>query len=146
LNSVKFKERSDLHFDAVDVESIFVELLNAPNKMIVGCVYRPPDSDIVLFNSALDNLLSTVNSSKYLCSIAGDFNIDLLKTECHPPTLDFANCLFSHSFYPVINKPTRITETTATLIDNILTNFDSTYKLSPFIFCSDISDHLPLFF
>jgi len=57
----------------------------------------------------------------------------------------FCKLPFSHSFYPVINKPTRITETTATLIDNILTNFDSTYKLSPFIFCSDISDHLPVF-
>ena len=54
--------------------------------------------------------------------IAGDFNIDLLKYESHAPTASFVNCLFSYSFFPFINKPTRITCETATLVDNIFTN------------------------
>jgi len=89
--------------------------------------------------------LSVITSNKYLCCIAGDFNIDLLKAESHAPTADFINCIFSHSFYPVINKPTRVTETSATLIDNIFTNFGNAYKHVPSILCSDISDHLPIY-
>ena len=34
----------------------------------------------------------------------------------------FLNILFSHAFFPCINKPTRITSSSSTLIDNILTN------------------------
>ena len=51
-----------------------------------------------------------------------DFNIDLLKKEVYMPIRDYFNLLFSHSFLPQIVKPTRITPTTATLIDNIFTN------------------------
>jgi hypothetical protein len=145
LETISFKERCDLHVDASNVfESIFIELLNVPNKTVIGCVYKPPDSDVSAFNMLIDTALSVINSQKCMCTIAGDFNIDLLKAECHSPTTDFVNCLFSHSFYPVINKPTRITETSATLIDNFLINYNSQFKVVPSILCSDISDHLPI--
>ena len=124
--------RPDLNLDMSDIfESIYIELLNLPTKTIIGCVYKPPDSDVPAFTSLIDNVLPAVTSQKYLCMIAGDFNIDLLKAECHSPTTDFVNCLFSHSFYPAINKPTRITDTSATLIDNILTNYTNHFKLFP---------------
>ena len=50
----------------------------------------------------------------------------------------------AYGFCPLINKPTRITSRTATLIDNILTNND-THQISAGILYTDISDHLPLF-
>ena len=74
----------------------------------------------------------------------GDFNIDLLKHKIHNPTSSFIDCLFSNYFLPLIHKPTRITETTATLIDNIFTNFTDLSLKSATLFC-DISDHLPIF-
>ena len=49
----------------------------------------------------------------------GDMNIDLLKFEIHRRTDDYLNNLFSHRFLPVISKPTRVTNTSATLIDHI---------------------------
>ena len=52
----------------------------------------------------------------------GDFNIDLLKSESCDYSNQFIEQLFTSSFLPVINKPTRITHLTATLIDNIFTN------------------------
>jgi len=144
-NSIKFKLREDLNFDTDNLlESIFIELLDFHLKIIIGCVYKPPDSNVADFTIAFDKLLSVVNSNRYLCCIAGDFNIDLLKADTHAPTADFTNCIFSHSFFPTINKPTRITEMSATLIDNIFTNFSSNYNLIPSIICSDISDHLPI--
>lgn len=52
----------------------------------------------------------------------GDFNIDMLKMNQTSSPANFIQQLFSYSFYPLITKPTRITEKSATLIDNILTN------------------------
>ena len=47
-------------------------------------------------------------------------------------------------FYPLISKPTRITNSSATLIDNIfVNNFDECYKCG--ILLTDLSDHLPVF-
>lgn len=48
----------------------------------------------------------------------GDFNINTLKAEyffCQ----DFLDTMLSHSCIPLINKPTRITNSSAKLIDNI---------------------------
>jgi len=75
--------------------------------------------------------------------LAGDYNLDLIKSDSHAPTEEFVNLLASHSFLPTIHFPTRITATTASLIDNvfvnsILLNFDTG------IIYSDISDHLPI--
>ncbi len=64
----------------------------------------------------------------------GDFNIDLLKSDSHAATSDFINTLFSASYFPLINRPTRVAETTATLIDNIFTNqYDEDNHLSGII-------------
>ena len=71
----------------------------------------------------------------------GDFNIDLLKVDDHRPTHDYLELIFSYSLLPTIYKPTRITETTATIIDNILTNDENVIKSS--ILVTDITDHMP---
>ena len=73
----------------------------------------------------------------------GDFNINLLNEDVHPLTNDFVNVITSHSLYPSITKPTRITSRTATLIDNIFTNSKS--KQTSGIIITDLSDHLPIF-
>ena len=45
------------------------------------------------------------------------------KNDSHSPTQDFLNILYSNYFYPIIHKPSiRVTDRSATLIDNILTN------------------------
>ena len=47
---------------------------------------------------------------------------------------------------PTINKPTRVTRTTVTAIDHILTNSFSDKNFRTAIFKSDISDHFPICF
>lgn len=75
----------------------------------------------------------------------GDFNIDLLKSESCDYSKQFIEQLFTSSFLPVINKPTRITYHTATLIDNIFTNNINNIRNSKSgVIFSDISDHLPI--
>ena len=52
----------------------------------------------------------------------GDLNIDLLKFEEHRLTSSFLDMLYSNNVFPLITKPTSVTQTTATLIDHVLTN------------------------
>ena len=52
----------------------------------------------------------------------GDFNINLLNFESHSPTEEFFNTMTSYFFQPHIIQPTRITDHSATLIDNIYLN------------------------
>ena len=47
-------------------------------------------------------------------------------------------------FCPTISKPTRITNYSATLIDNIITNIHE-YPIKSGILYNDISDHFPIF-
>ena len=74
----------------------------------------------------------------------GDFNIDVIKIGNNTTADAFVNQLLSSSFYPLITKPTRITERSATLIDNILANRLNNNNINGILF-SDLSDHLPLF-
>ena len=70
----------------------------------------------------------------------GDFNIDLLKSETCNFSLNFLLTLQSYSFVPTIDKPTRVYNNTATLIDNIFVNRVEG-KLSRGNIVSNISDH-----
>ena len=76
----------------------------------------------------------------------GDYNINLLNTDKHAASQDFVDILFSHSFFPTITKPTRVTDKSATLIDNIFYNnyVQNTSSLTGILY-TGISDHFPIF-
>ena len=75
----------------------------------------------------------------------GDFNLDLLKFETHNDTDAFLNAMLTTNFQPQILQPTRITNHTATLIDNIFLNSKrETFTISGNIIY-DLTDHLPNF-
>lgn len=122
-------------------ECITVEIALPKKTITVSCVYRQPGSDIDVFIDNIEKLYLHKKSDTYIC---GDFNINLLNHESHNGTRNFLNLLFSLGFYPLIDKPTRITNSTASLIDNIFTNVLNVKSYSGLII-NDISDHLPVF-
>ena len=69
-------------------------------------------------------------------------NADLIKVGMHAPTSEFLGGLTSRGFYPLVSLPTRITDTTATLIDNIFTNNVDCQIASGLVM---VSDHLPVY-
>ena len=90
--------------------------------------------------------LETVTRENKFCYILGDYNLDLLNCESHQHTKDFLDHMYSNSFIPLINRPTRITATTATLIDNIFTNnHQNKAQGQQGIIPCHISDHFPIF-
>ena len=93
--------------------------VNKRKNIIVNCVYRTPGSDMQTFIDQIETVIKNVKKSIFLC---GDLNIDLLKYNDNTPTKNFVDMMFSLGLYPLIDKPTRITDHSATLIDNIFTN------------------------
>ena len=70
----------------------------------------------------------------------GDFNINLFNYDSHTKTADLINLMFSYSYSPFINKPTRISEKSSTLIDNTFVNNYNDNTFQELLF-TDISDH-----
>lgn len=144
----EFRTREDfcLMSDTTEVESIFLELtgFSGGKNVIVGVVYRPPDSTINVFNECLFSSLDLINKENKPCFILGDYNIDLFKNSLGTPTGEFLNTLYSNYFFPLIYESTRVTENSETLIDNILTNSTS-LGIKSGVLHSDLSDHFPIF-
>ena len=88
--------------------------------------------------------LERIHHENKYCTVMGDFNLDLLKFESHQDTNNFLNTLSSFFFQPQILQPTRITEHSATLIDNIFFNLLDHFVISGNLIY-DLSDHLPNF-
>ena len=75
----------------------------------------------------------------------GDYNINLLNYDMHTTTAKFTDVMYANSFVPLINRPTRITKSSATLIDNIFSNdLDGLTNCTQCILVTDISDHFPV--
>ena len=125
-------------------ECVTVELDLKKNKNItVSCVYRTPGSDVDLFCESLEQIFSDVMPRKSMF-ICGDFNIDLMKHETHNGTKRFLDCMYGRGLYPLIDRPSRITTHSCTLIDNIFTN-QINYSIISGLLMNDITDHLPIF-
>ena len=140
-DKMKYKLRKDLCHANDNYESCFIEIESQNSKnVVVGVVYRAHTS-IDDFVRDIDPIFKVLDSEKKLIYVMGDFNIDLLKVESHRPTHDYLELIYSYSLIPCIYKPTRITASTATIIDNILTNNEYVIKSS--IIVTDISDHFP---
>ena len=58
--------------------------------------------------------------------------------------LHVSNLLLGCGVFDAITKPIRVTNSSSTIIDHILTN-DTKHSVLPGILCSDISDHNPIF-
>ena len=143
------KQRNDLNIMNDCIEALFIEISKEDSglckDLIFGIIYRPPNQDVNAFNEYLEKILSQTKSEKKLMQIVGDFNINVLNTDDHIPTSEFSNIMYSHSMLPLITKPTRITSSSATLIDNIYSNNVSDTKILNGLVYTDISDHMPIF-
>ena len=92
----------------------------------------------------LSNTIDKIIKENKYCIIMGDFNLDLLKYDSHPPTEEILNNLGSHFYNPHIIRPTRITHHSATLIDNIFFNSIVHHTIIGSLI-DGLSDHLPNF-
>jgi hypothetical protein len=74
----------------------------------------------------------------------GDFIVDVIKYKSCPFASSLIDLLFSLGLIQIINKPTRCTDHSATLIDHIYTNNVHLSNISSYIFISQLSDYFPI--
>ena len=111
---------------------------------MVGLIYkRSVDISTEFFSVALEPLISSLDP-RVKTYIMGEFNINLWDHNLSPPVENFINQIISKKFLPIINRPTRVTPHSCTLIDNIFCNRVDEVKSSGVI-PTNISDHFPVF-
>ena len=104
-------------------ESLWIEIQNnAEHNTICGIIYRHPNGNLDSFMTHINTVIEKIHYENKYCVILWDFNLDLLKFETHSGTNDFLNILVSSYFQRQILQTTRITDHSATLIDNIFFN------------------------
>ena len=111
------------HLTAVNevFESLAVELVINKNKFNIVGTYRPPSTFLVDFNALLFNMFIENDRNKFV-AIMGEFNIDTLALSFSNQVNQFLDEIMSFHFLPLINIPTRITQTSATCIDHVHIN------------------------
>ena len=143
-DDIVYSEIQELNMVEDHIECIFIKITIRGHTYFIGLVYRPPNSNITEFSNTMHSILDKVASKP--CYIMGDYNLDLIKHEIHHPTENFLDTMYANYFIPLINRPTRITRESSTLIDNI---FSNNYNVNDHqvngILKTDITDHYIIF-
>ena len=77
--------------------------------------------------------------------LVGDLNINTLDYFKNTHVRDFFNFVFQNGIFPVMKRPTRVTKSSATVIDHILTNTIIDSHIQSGIIKTDINDHFAIF-
>ena len=143
--SLVFKMRPELNINNHHVETLCVEILNEHKRnSLINVIYRRPSGAYEQFQRYLNNMLKLNYLRNKPTYIIGDFNLNLLDHDSNNNVKDFVNLLFENGFIHFINKPTRVTRETSTLIDHIISNTNLDF-IKTGIIKTDISDHFPVF-
>ena len=101
-------------------QALWIEIHSSQKcNIICGIVYRQHNSP-QRFQEYFDETPEKVIASNKSVYIMGDFNINLLHAESSRYAQEFLLSLQSFSFTPTIDKPIRVHNCSATLIDNEL--------------------------
>ena len=141
---IQWRERKDLTLHLPNFENKTIELKTHGNSILLSALYRPPNSPEKEFLKNYKRLIGKFTKLEQCKLILGtDHNLDFLKHHLHAPTKSFIDYNIDNCLLPTITKPTRITRSTATLIDNIIIGKTFQNYTKSQIYVSDISDHLP---
>ena len=125
-------------------KSIGADVLFHGTKLFFGEFYRVPNTSENDFREPFNTFLDTCSNyaTAFVCS---DQNYDLLKMDTHKPTMNFAVKMSEKLFFPAIIKPTRVSHTTSTLIDNVRVKVSRMNDHVSYIITNGMSDHYPCF-
>ena len=110
---------------------------------MIGALYRPPNTNEKQFLASYKRIVTKLSKQKLPHLIGLDHNMDLLIIERHEPTSQFIELTLDKGLIPSVTQPTRITHTSATLIDNVFIDAKLHHNSRSSILTIDLSDHLP---
>jgi exonuclease III len=140
--------RSDLKFTAINltqycdemnIEICAIKIMAGKTNIIVICIYRSPCGNFEYFVNKLDKVLKLLYKPKNEFIICGDFNVNFLEESGRKVQL--ALMLKSYNTFQTIQFPTRITETTSSVIDNIFIDNARINSFEVISISNGLSDH-----
>jgi exonuclease III len=87
---------------------------------IVVCIYRSSDGNFRIFLKNLELIIQKIQSKRRKILLCGDWNLNFLIDNIRIHELE--NLLESYNLINTVSSPTRITSSTESLIDVIVTN------------------------
>ena len=143
----ELKSRVLMNFSSIsdrNFHQLWLSVQLKKSKSIIVCVaYRPDDCPLSFFEDTLKPIFIQALALNTQIAILGDLNCDGLK-ENSPECQALRNFASEMNLRQLINSPTRITDTTESLLDIILVSSPSLVRNSGVI-NAPISDHLPVF-
>ena len=137
-------DRLSLNIDGCEDLWRDVDIPGLKNNYTFAVIYRHPWNNHSTFLEALDSNVQALNSKGNKAMLLGDININLDSDINVPHLADYSHIIQSSAFLSLIDKPTRITPSSQTVIDYILTN-DSVSTLTPGVIRYKLADHYPTF-
>ena len=128
--SIEFKIQNNLSINSDGVKSISIELLFG----------RQPKGQMEPFEKFLKEAFSQIKSNFMLQVISTSAFLIMIYLKKQ----EFLNIIYENGMIPIINKPTRVTNKTATAMNHILTNSYTETIFKTAILKCDVSDHFPI--
>ena len=140
-NHINYTVTDEYNLNYFGCEEMWIKINMNHSTKVFSVLYRHPKSNLVQFSESLENSLTILNKQKLTYYISGDTNINLLQNETNNNIKNYSDMLFSLGCLPLVKFPTRISNTSSTLIDHIYTN-NILHKNTTHILINDLSDHL----
>ena len=118
-------------------------------QLIIGNVYKPPKAIFSEVMSIHSSILLKIKKDKLLnkCKliVTSDFNIDISLSGVNDNVNEYLNSHFQFGLHPLITLPTRVTDTSSTVLDHIFVKPLPPDCISA-VLQIRISDHFPTIF
>ena len=144
-NDLRLRRKGDLEVDSKTLENMIIEV-KCKTNIIICSGYRLPNTNKTEFVTDYEKVLKQIGDHKHTNSIIGiDHNLYFINHSRHSPTQLYLTQNLENNMIPTITRPTRITQCSTTLIDNIFISqrLQDNYKSG--ILINDTSDHLPCY-
>ncbi len=117
-NDIDYKRRSDIEHE--DIESLWLEVKQKYKKpIIIAALYCRSQKDVPNYLDLLSENMDGVSNENKEIILMGDLNCDFLKK--NPATTHMSSFLNVYNLDQLVTKPTRVTPTSRSLIDVIMT-------------------------
>lgn len=141
-NNLKYKLIAMDYITNNQLEQLWITIKANKRRIAVGVIYKAPLTSISCFQE-LESVLSNICLEHESIILMGDTNVDFLKP--YPQTNVLKSILESFNLKQIVNQPTRITDSSATLIDIICVSNDTTVNKCGTLDLLDMTDHRMVF-
>ena len=137
--NLKFNVRDGIDIFNESVETLSIEILSKKSRnIVIAAVYRPPKGNNKLFKDFCKDFLNKQEMFNKAAFLLRDFNLNALDYDTKEVVKSFSNLVFQNRSLPLIQRPTRVTRTSTTAIDYVLTNRVLENKIQSGIIKTDI--------